>query len=60
MKELKPGEIIAFGLYPQTAEGTDRTPILKSGRSTLGDNPFMPPQFQDITSFAPLAIQVGR
>lgn len=27
MKELKPGEIITFGMYPQTADGADRTPI---------------------------------
>jgi Family of unknown function (DUF6273) len=27
VKELKPGEIITFGIYPQTADGTDRTPI---------------------------------
>lgn len=27
MKNAKPGEIIAFGTYPQTADGTDVTPI---------------------------------
>lgn len=27
LKDAKPGEIITFGTYPQTAEGTDVTPI---------------------------------
>lgn len=26
-RSAKPGEIITFGMYPQTADGTDRTPI---------------------------------
>ena len=26
-RDAKPGEIITFGMYPQTADGADRTPI---------------------------------
>jgi hypothetical protein len=26
-RSAKPAEIITFGIYPQTADGTDRTPI---------------------------------
>ena len=37
----KPGEIITFGIYPQTADGTDKTPIQWRVLQNAGDALFL-------------------
>jgi hypothetical protein len=52
VKELKPGEIITFGIYPQTADGTDRTPIKWRVLQNSGRELFMLSEYILDTSIA--------
>lgn len=40
-RSAKPGEIITFGTYPQSAEGVDRSPILWRALQNSGRELFM-------------------